>query len=408
MTEDLSLLYPEDGRREADIGATLRMPLLKNALFDWEQQIKHDFPIDVAVQLRNIRMAPDGLLTSNEGALVYADSEQKHPMTYRVFGNLLRKYCAPPRNVARCLQRLSISALSMSSPRALAFNDYFRQAVELGAGNEEVILRLRTLQIAPMQVAKVVVGAVTPHHSLKEGDDQVFIEAIRDQFDGHLEEVRARVFRGVEVSELRAVLPALRVEMAPGEWWSGYLVVRNSEVGASSWSVHVGLRKELAGEVADAAMRLGSGSANSATLSFETNSRVGVHTGKRIRNRISDALSEGKSMLRMLMTETRRLGADQSAQTDDWVRLRLATAVNSLGASQELSERLVAGAIFLTPENGTFTAREVVAFLGDAMNQLKYRSQSYPLERLAGRVLLNGVDRGLHKLPEYQDVEAEE
>jgi len=25
MTEDLSLLYPEDGRREADIGATLRM-----------------------------------------------------------------------------------------------------------------------------------------------------------------------------------------------------------------------------------------------------------------------------------------------------------------------------------------------------------------------------------------------
>jgi hypothetical protein len=396
-----AVLMPEDGAREASIGKVAELPPMGEALNAWERQIKAENPTDAPTKFKALNLKASGKLSRGNGGA---------RMTYRVFGELLRSYCYPPRNVARCLVRLNTSqgspdAEAAYSPRSAAYNDYLAQGAKSNA-EETVVLRFRHLPSGQTRVPTVV-GAVTKTHSGVSSDDPVFIAKMREGFTSHeLSTVRAKFFRGVEVSELRAVVPAVRVEMAPGEFWSGYLVIRNSEVGAASWSVSAGLIKELDEVTKEAAQRLGF---EGATLSMEAHSARGIHSGKKVGERVEAALIDAKALLAELTSSAGELGSAQSTKGTEFVINRLASAIRKLGAGEDTTDQLLAGAALLTPANGAeFTSNEVITYLGQAMVQLQRRGQSYPLERLAGRVLLHGVDAALDRLPEYSDVTAEE
>ncbi len=396
-----AVLMPEDGAREASIGKVAELPPLADALAAWERQIAAEKPTDAPTKFKALNLKANGKLSRGNGGL---------PMTYRVFGEILRSYCSPPRNVARCLVRLSTSqgspdAEAAYSPRSAAYNDYLAQGAKANA-EETVVLRMRNLPSGDTRKTTVV-GAVTPTHSGALSDDPVFIAAMKAGFASHeLSAIRAKFFRGIEVSELRAVVPAVRVEMAPGEFWSGYLVVRNSEVGAASWSVSAGLIKEMDEVTKEAAQRLGF---EGATLSMEAHAARGIHSGKKVGERVEGALIDAKALLATLTDTAGSLAAKTSTKSVEFVVNRLASAIRKVGAGEDLTDTLLAGAALLTPANGkAFTSNEVITYLGQAMVKLSRRGMSYPLERLAGRVLLHGIDAALERLPEYSDVEAGE
>lgn len=399
---DGAVIIPDDGAREASIGRVAELPTLGEALRAWEKQIAAEKPSDAPTKFNKLSMLPDGLLTRGQGGM---------RMTYRVFGGLLRDYCDPPRNVARCLFRLRTEhAEKCQSPRSFAVNDYYRTGRESPKkGEAEVWLRTRELLVSGRETGeRVIVGQVTPSHSRAGSDDTVFIEKVRAAFAGELKAVRASFYRGIEVSELRAVIPAMRVETAPGEWWSGYVTVRNSEVGAASWSVSAGLYKELDEATVDAARRLGF---EGATLSIEANEKVGVHTGKKVAMRAEEALTNASALLATLKEKAAELSTAVSHKELSWIVNRLAKAITR-AASGELQEQLL-GALAMQANAwdaglpGLETS-DVITFLGQAMVQMKRRGQTFPLERLAGQVLIHGIDTALEHLPEYTDVDADE
>lgn len=404
-----AVVIPEDGAREAAMGEVAKLPVLGKALLDWANQIRIERPADLPTVFEALKMQPNGLISRGGGSM---------RMTYRVFGGLLRDYCAPPRNVARCLHRLTAAPLAGSeapeapkhhSPRSLAYNDYLKQGAATEA-KKTVYLRTRELPYdgANGRRENVIVGQVTPTHSRTGSDDVVFIEKLHEAFPEELLAMRASHYRGIEVSELRAVIPDMRVEMAPGEWWSGYLTVRNSEVGAASWSVSAGLYKELDKETVDAARRLGF---EGATLSIEANERIGVHSGKKVAERVTEALSSAKALLGTLTERASKLAGRDSIKEAGWIVGRLATALKRVGGGDDLQDQLL-GALAMQAlvweKQYAVMSHEVVTFLGQVMTRLTRRGQTYPLERLAGRVLMHGVDAALDKLPEYSDVEADE
>ncbi|MEK7766252.1 MAG: hypothetical protein AAB368_08440, partial [bacterium] len=145
-----------------------------------------------------------------------------------------------------------------------------------------------------------------------------------------------------------------------------------------------------------------------ATLTVEANSHRGMHAGKQVASRVAEALEGASGLLATLAKDAAALAGKASSKTPEWVRGRLTTALRGLGLGEEMQDQLLAGLALLEPAGDAFTAHEVVTFLGQAMTRLGKRAQTYPLERLAGRVLLSGIDAALDRLPEYSDVDVEE
>jgi hypothetical protein len=404
LMDDLAdpTLFPEDGAREAALGSVATLPSLASALDAWSKQITAEQPEDLPTKFHALALTQSGTLSRGHGGL---------PMTYRVFGEVIRRYCAPPANVARCLHRLAIARRYNTDqgptyryPRASAYNEYLAQGRERLVSDTTV--HLRTRMLGPVGAKKkTVVGAVTPTHTREATDDARFIDAIRAHFGGSLQGMRASYYRGIEVSELRSIVPYLRVELAPGEWWSGYLTVRNSEVGAASWSVAVGLVKEMDEQTQETAKRLGF---EGATLTVEAHDYMGVHMGKNAAKRIAAAMASAEEKLGEVVKSASALACALSVRDAAWVRERLATAVKRVGVGEELAEDLVAGIALAEPKAVRFSAAEVVTLLGQVMTRVPTRAQAYPLERLAGRALLHGVDQTLEKLPAYSDTNASE
>ena len=407
-----AVLLPEDGAREANIGEVAKMPTLLEALHSWEKLIAAEKPTDQPTPFNKLHMVPDGRISRGNGPL---------RMTYRVFGGLLRDYCAPPKNVARCLHRLTAgdpgdAAARVHTPRSFAYNDYLSRGAATN-GAKEVWLRTRDLPGLDGQRRKVIVGQVTPTHSRAGSDDPVFIEKLRAAFDKReLNAIRAHSFRGIEVSELRAVIPALRVEMAPGEWWSGYFIVRNSEVGAASWMVGAGLTKEMDEQTLDAARRLGF--EGTASLSVQANTKIGVHTGKKVAERVEEALTEARALLDTLVEQARNLAEATTKLTVEQIVEKLAKALRGVGGSELVQDRLLGGLAMqgvewsqrptVYADGPKLETHDVVSFLGQAMRVVSNRAQSYPLERIAGRVLLHGIDVALKNVETVSDVEEDE
>jgi len=181
--------------------------------------------------------------------------------------------------------------------------------------------------------------------------------------------------------------------------------VRNSEVGAASWSVSAGLVREMDDASFAAAKSLGF--EGSQTLAVETNARTGVHRGD-AGPKVQDALVSAKALLATLTEDAGALASAETTRPTEWVVGRLAAAMRKVGAGEETTEELCAAAAMLAPKGARFTSAEVVSFLGLAMGRLTRRGQTYPLERLAGRVLLEGVDAALERLAEVADTDAAE
>lgn len=405
VPQDDAVIFPEDGKREASIGATALLPTLEDALHQWAAQIEVEAPVDAETPFGKLSLKPTGRLSRGNGGM---------RMTYRVFGQILRSYTAPPRNAARVLHTLPVAEEGAThSPRACAYNAYLQRGLPSNA-DKPVVLRVRSLSgVVQDQRVPVIVGAVSTSHSQEEGDDKVFVAALRTMFSRHsgmldltgLQAIRAAVYRGIEVSELRAVVPAMRVEMAPGEWWSGYMTVRNSEVGAASWSVAVGLVREMDEATKEAAQRLGF---EGATLTVEASEHKGHHAGRRVGMRVAEALREGQAKLAELVADAAKLASKVGWKDTAWVVNRLRSVLAGVVSGDTLDDALGALAIASVQWEAHPSTHEVVTFLGRAMATFPRRGQTYPLERLAGRVLLHGVDTALERVPSYADVTVEE
>lgn len=406
IQKDEAVIFPEDSKREASIGATARLPELGEALQQWQNQIALEAPADAHTGFPQLSLKPSGRLSRGNGGM---------RMTYRVFGDILRSYTQAPRNTARVLHTLPVAEelTSPHSPRACAYNAYLQRGLAF-SGDKTVVLRTRQVAgIVEGQRVPVIVGAVSPMHSLEDGDDVVFIKALSQAFNRQsnmldstgLQAIRASVYRGIEVSELRAVVPAMRVEMASGEWWSGYLTVRNSEVGAASWSVSVGLVKEMDEATADAAKRLGF---EGATLTVEANEQKGFHSGRRVGERVAAALEDAQKLLVEVVGSASELAAKVGWKDTAWVVSRLRSVLVGVASGDALDDALGALAIASAEWEAHPSTHEVVSFLGRAMATFPRRGQTYPLERLAGRVLLHGVDAALERVPSFVDVSEQE
>lgn len=389
-----AVVYPTDAAREAKMGRIATLPTLQEALEKWTTQAVNEAPTDFATPFGALKLTATGRLSRGNGGM---------RLTYRVFGALLRAYCAAPRNIARCLVELpaAIDDKAATSPRSVAVNAYYAGGAQMNQ-DAKCVIRTRLLN-----GARTAVGAVSPTHSLTAGDDLVFIRALREYFSAaERNDMRATIYRGIEISELRVVIPAMRVEVAPGEWWSGYIVVRNSEIGAASWSISAGLIREMDAATKDAAQRLGF---EGATLTVQTASKGGAHHGTKVAQRANEALQGVHKMLATLREGAAERALKTAKHDRLWIRERLERVVKDAGLTEEVETAQLDALLASSGEwSHQVTASSVIRTLAQLSTQVTRRSQQLPIERLMGRVLMEGVDAALEKIVRVEDVEEAE
>lgn len=401
--QEHGVVHTDDDGRAAKLGELAKLPSLGEVLSAWTARIGADQMEDKRVAFNKLRLTPTGLLSSGKAGL---------PMTYRIFGHLIRGWCSPPRNVAQCLIRLRIAELPrigggpapesstlLHSPRSCAYNDYLGQRNErersrlaLTGENDEaaerVTIRTRVLRTAletpegePQRYLerRTVIGAVTDTHSGPSGDDAALIAALSIAFAGSSSTARAQAYRGIEESELRAVFPALEVEIPStgnAEKWTAYLTARNSETGAKSWSISAGLYRTTDG----------------ATVACEAVQRAGRHVGERVAERMVEVANGAADLLRKLTETAAELAAKETPWSEDETLKKLRAAVAGTVLSEGDALCGLAWALGETVQRGKITVGAIMNALGRVAAECQTRAQAKPLEILAGRVLVDGWD----------------
>lgn len=400
--QEHGVVHADDDGRAAKLGELAKLPSLGEVLSAWTARIAADQMEDKRVPFRKLRLTPTGLLSSGKAGL---------PMTYRIFGHLIRGWCSPPRNVAQCLIRLRTAALPTSStpsselptvatlhsPRACAYNDYLDQRNERERARlnlvgdtdeaaERVTIRTRVLRTAietpegqPQRYLerRTVIGAVTDTHSGPCGDDAAMIAALSIAFAGASSTARASAFRGIEESEIRAVFPALEVTIpATGgsEKWTAYLTARNSETGAKSWSISAGLYRTTDG----------------ATVACEAVQRAGRHVGERVAERMVEVANGAAELLTKLTETAGELAAKETPWSEDETLRKLKAAVAGTVLADPNACCGLAWQLGETVQRGKITVGAIMNALGRVAAECETRAQAKPLEILAGRVLVEG------------------
>lgn len=402
-----------DESRAAQLGALAELPSLAEVLSAWAQRRLDDKCEDYPTDFRELLMRPNGELSpfvSTEYRPVIArENPDALPMTYRTFGNLLRHYCRPPRNVARCLVGLPTNAdgpnhtgrtarslvdddildEEYDSPRAVAYNAYLdrkksddqRVTTITGEPATTVVVRTRLLPAgeqvdgeATQPMRRTIIGAVTPTHCLRNGDDDKLIAALSLAFAGNMETARATAFRGVEESEMRALFPALQVEV-PGtgaEKWTGYVTARNSESGAKSWAVSAGLYR----------------SADGASVACEAVVRTGRHVGKKVAERMVEVATGAAELLNDLTERAAELSGRVWVGTTEAFFRKLRQA---LAGTVAYDPDVCCGiALELGRLDGPITIGRLMDVLGRIAGGCERRVDARPIEVLLGRLLVEG------------------
>lgn len=419
---DNGVVYGEDEQRAAELGRLHELPSLADCFEAWMKQIAADQCADFAVDFRDVLLAADGRLdmgpfTARTSELrqahrttVPSSAEQFMPMTYRTFGNLLRHHTTPERNAARNMIRLPraqdphahtgrtmrrTDGGQTDSPRAIAYNALLDekkrsdQRVTSITGEESapvttVIFRSRVVNRrdengALVSSPRIAFGVVSPTHCLRDGDDDKLIAALSLAFAGHLSTARGSAYRGIEESELRAVFPALEVEIpgAGNERWSGYITARNSESGAKSWSVSAGLYRQTDG----------------ASIACEAIVRTGRHVGTKVAERMVEVAEGAAALLKTLIEQAGELAGRAWEKSDGELlkALRAALSGTSLGdADTCCGIAWGLGELMASGTGQVITIGTLINLLGSIAGQMERRTDSRPVEVMLGRMLVNG------------------
>lgn len=357
------LVVPSDTRL-AQLGRLVELPSLGECLEAWRQRIVDDVCIDYEVPFSNLSLTPAGMISKGKGGL---------PLTYRTFGNILRSWCAPPRNVARVLVELPAHYDQPHSPRACAFNAYLQRNPNQA---EKIHLRSRLLNVPGGEhlQRRTVIAAVSASHSRADGDDLPLISALTFAFSGSMTAARASAWRGIDETEMRSVFPALEVDVpsAGPEKWQGYVVARNSETGAKSWSISAGLYRTTDG----------------ATVACEAAVRFGRHSGKKVSERMVEAADGASSLLKLLAERAGELAAKVTPWGEEETLKKIRQALVGTFAHEE--DACAAIALGLGAVDGPMTIGKLMNVLGWVGSQAKSRTEARPLEILLGRVLVHG------------------
>lgn len=370
---------PADTRRSAFLGGKLtrflQLPTLRQLLARWQEQIDREYLPDFTCPLSRLRLTGRGALTAK------VEDKGGRRMTYRTFATLLRTRGRRgaqgsfklARNVAENVHSLSTLDLG-DSPQSIAYNDFLQRGNAIvketgkGARDEAVVIRSRQYD------APVIVAAVTQTHSTGEGDDRVFVSALETALAGWLDTARGHVYRGLDVSELRLVLPS--TVMLDGSVWRGYVGVLNSETGAKAWSVSAGLYREQDG----------------VSLSVAVEAAGGRHVGH-VLPRIVSALEAAQALVADL--EQRAAGMVEEYATAHQLRVLRAACLEA-GASEATWE---------TESKGVRTKAEALSCLARLARGATTRTQGQTWERLAGNLLLHSWAGLSLNLPKGLDVE---
>lgn len=411
----------EDEQRSAQLGKLQELPSLGEVLDAWMAQIGAEECEDYAIDFRDLLLAPDGRfdLGSPNTPLMQAHGTQSQDgsrflsSTYRVFGNVIRHHCSPPRNSARNLIDLpraqdphahtgrtmragaapnanqDWSGSLPDSPRAIAYNarlDTKKRSDQTvtsltGAPATTIIMRSRRLTRrdetgAIVASPRTIIGNVTPNHSLRDGDDDKLIAAITLAFAGSANGARGAAYRGVEESELRAVFPALTVKMADAgeETWSGYVTARNSESGAKSWSISAGLYRQTDG----------------ASVACEAIVRTGRHVGKKVANRMAEVAEGAAALLKELAEKASELASVKWTGTERELLVELRRALDGTVLHDADTCCGIAWALGEAVGSGPVTIGALVNILGRGAATCERRVDARPIEVLLGRTLLHG------------------
>lgn len=386
MNMNGGLAFSLDETRAAALGRLAELPSLGECLAGWQQRIIDDACRDYPIPFRDLELNADG-------RLAFSEENGPLPMTYRTFGSLLRRYCAPPRNVARVLFELPVLEKGLHSPRACAYNAYLerhnaperaRLAIVGGEEGPEIIwLRSRLLRqaevdgVRPPPVRTIIAG-LSPTHSLQSGDDDKLITALTIAFAGAGATARATAFRGIDESEMRAVFPALEVQIADAgsEKWMGYVTARNSESGAKSWSISAGLYRTKDG----------------ASVACEAILRTGRHVGTKVPERMVEVATGAAELLQKLIAEANELASKAAPWSEESTLKRIREALG--GTIAHDPDVCCALAFELGRSTGAMSDPITVGLLMNAIGLIgaaaPRRIDARPLEVLLGRVLVQG------------------
>lgn len=409
------VVLTSDEIRSAELGRLQELPSLGEAMRAWMEAIAASAPEDYAVDFRSVLMMADGRLHVGrpDKLLVDAlmtncgpDHEKPHPLTYRTFGNLLRHFCSPPKNVAKNM--IDLPTIDMphqhtgrtwrrendpsDSPRAHAYNailDKRKRHDETvtrltGEPATTVIFRTRLLPRFESRFAKdterirTIIGVVSPNHCLRDGDDDKLIAALTIAFAGQLEGARGVAFRGVDESELRAVFPTLEVEVpdAGPEKWHGYVTARNSESGAKSWTISAGLYR----------------TADGASVACEAVVRTGRHVGKKVAERMVEVAQGASELLGQLAAKAAELSGRISPWKPEELLKRLRAALAGTfahdpdiccGIAFELGRRTA-------DLEEPVTIGTLIGVLGQLAGAATFRRDARPIEVMLGRMMVDG------------------
>lgn len=429
LRREAGVIVGMDEERAAQLGEMAGLPSLAESLAAWVDRISRDLPEDYAVPMGRVLLAPNGeympfaARTNTEEAhgrpagYFHSSPNITLPATYRVFGNVLREHCTVARNVARNLILLPTwftgpghRALTMrmpapsgglyDSPRAAAYNAFLDTAK---AGDEErmrsvrsisgeeqapttIVFRTRLLpahapteEIPEPEMKRTVIGAVSPTHCLKDGDDDKLIAALSLAFAGYAGSARASAYRGVEESELRAIFPSLKVhvEEMGDTTWSGYIVARNSESGAKSWSIAAGLYREDDGM----------------SVACEALVKTGRHVGKKVAERMVDVAEAAAELLQKLIAEAAELAGRVApwSEAETMKKLGAALAGTVAGGDVACATAFEIGRQIETLKD-PITIGLLVNALGRVASNTPARGGVRPLEVMLGRMLVKGWD----------------
>jgi hypothetical protein len=360
---------PLDENRAAQLGRLAELPSLGEVLGALLKRIEADKCQDDLTPFSSLRLLPNGLLSKGKGGL---------PVTYRVFGNTLRNWCNPPRNVARVLVTLPVDRAdgteaprATHSARSCAYNAYLDRNA-LNRRGDRVVLRSRMLKLGDA-TRRMIIGVVSESHSLRDGDDDKLVTALAMAFSGALEAARAEAFRGVEESEIRILFPAIEVELSGAGRWSGYVTARNSETGSKSWNISAGLYRQQDG----------------ASVACEAVVRFGRHTGRNVAMKMVEAAWGAERLLRLLSTRAGELAA-KLAPWDDTTALKKVR--EALAGTFACDPDVCCGIAFELGRQarGHLTVGALMSVLGELAGAAGRRIEARPIEILLGRVLVSG------------------
>jgi hypothetical protein len=332
-------------------------PPLNQALDGLVARIERENPVDHRVSLTSMSMLPNGKLSAGSAGLI---------PTKKALSDLLG-FMEVPKNALACLLSLRPEA------RSVAMVDWLHQQ-RSDDFKKTVVARTSVAQNG----ARFIRAFVSTSHSAEYGDDLAAVTALRNVFEGRMSEVKARVARTLDRTDIEVLVPSASGFVKKGDAVIARVHITNSEVRSSGFEAHGGLLRLVC--------------TNGMTREAEGTTHRIVHRGD-LRWRMKAAIEGSYTVVAPLIESLTLAGREPLAlpRGDIISKLEHATKANKVAVPASVWEAL----LHVWDLDGELSAGDTVAGLANALTRAAQQysyDEASRIEAFAGDLVTLGSE----------------